>query len=116
MLKYEDLLAVLDSRVEGLKIRQVQESGRPDCGGFVNPEDGTAGLGGVALLGYAYLLEESRYFLNDELRQRILLAAEYGRRTRRPSSISACSIWTRATASSRWMMAGRNRPATPCRS
>ena len=85
MLKYEDLLAVLDSRVEGLKIRQVQESGRPDCGGFFNPEDGTAGLGGVALLGYAYLLEESRYFLNEELRQRILLAAEYGRRTRRPS-------------------------------
>ena len=85
MLKYEDLLAVLDFRVEGLKIRQVQESGRPDCGGFVNPEDGTAGLGGVAVLGYAYLLEESRYFLNDELRQRILLAAGFGRRTRRPS-------------------------------
>ena len=88
MLKYEELIPLLDARVDALMDQQVLDSSRPDCGGFASREEGLVGGSGlsvVAMLAYAYLLEESRHFQDAELLDRILLAAAYGRRVQRPS-------------------------------
>ena len=86
MLTYDALVKNLDHQINVILPRQVMDKNRNDYGGFVT--DGIAGSSGVSTvssLGYAYLIPESQYYLQEEILERILLAAEFGRRTRRES-------------------------------
>ena len=86
MLTYDALMARLDGQIAALLPRQVMDRGRPDCGGFVS--DGMAGasnVSSVTSLGYAYLLEGSRFYRSEEILERILMGAEFGRKARRAS-------------------------------
>ena len=88
MINYESLLNQLDSQVDTLLRRQVLDCSSSEYGGIVNPPDGMAGGTGVSsasAMGYAYLLEGSRYYGDSLLVERILLLTEFGRRVRRPS-------------------------------
>ncbi|MFH1567908.1 MAG: hypothetical protein ABIL09_07890 [Gemmatimonadota bacterium] len=86
--RYERLVPLLDAAVDGALARQVADPGRADVGAFVRPDPGIAeptGVSAAALLAYAYLLPGSRHCGSAELVERIVLAAAYGRRSRRPS-------------------------------
>lgn len=86
MLKYESLLDELDEQTEALLPRQVMDTRREDCGGFVG--DGVAGssnVSAVTTLGYAYLLEGGRYYRSEEILARILAGATFARNIRRES-------------------------------
>ncbi|MCK4416534.1 MAG: hypothetical protein KAV99_00010 [Candidatus Latescibacteria bacterium] len=88
MLKYQNLVPLLDAQVAIILPRQVLDRARPDCGAFINPGEGIAGsdcLSTVTSLGFAYLLKDSRHYQSREVLDRILLAAEYVRTARRPS-------------------------------
>ena len=87
MIGYKQLIGELDQQVEDVLTRQVLDAESPYCGGFVDQDRlvGSSGISAVASLGYAYLLPESRRYQSEVLLQRILLAAEFARRHRRPS-------------------------------
>ena len=87
MIAYAPLVGELDQQVEGVLTRQVLDAESPYCGGFMDGDRlvGSQSISAVASLGYAYLLDESRHYRNKELLQRILLAAEFARRHRKPS-------------------------------
>ena len=87
MLQFDRMVACLDQQVERVMRDQVTQEGRQDQGGFVG-DDGLANPSGVsaaACLGYAYLLEESAFYGDGVLLERLRLAAAFGRRVRRPS-------------------------------
>ena len=88
VIQIEALLGQLDNQVDALMRRQVLDRGRPDFGGIINPTDGMAGgtaVSSASVLGYAYLMEGSRYFGDGQLVERISQLAEFGRSVRRPS-------------------------------
>ncbi len=88
MIEYAHLIRQLDGQVEKVLAAQVVEEGRADRGGFVSPADGLSGptnVGSVAVPATACVLPESRYYNNEEVLERVLLAAEYARRVRRAS-------------------------------
>ena len=90
MVVYEKLVEQLDSRVEGLFPQQVMDRSHKDCGGFLSAGYGMVGgsqIGSVQTLGYAWLSEGSRYYGNAEILERLLLAAQYCRKARRPSGL-----------------------------
>ena len=87
MIAYAPLVGELDQQVEGVLTRQVLDAESPYCGGFMDGDRlvGSQSISAVASLGYAYLLTESRHYRSEELLERILLAAEFARRQRKPS-------------------------------
>ena len=87
MIAYAPLVGELDQQVEGVLTRQVLDAESPYCGGFMDGDRlvGSQSISAVAALGYAYLLPESRHYRSEVLLERILLAAEFARRHRRPS-------------------------------
>ena len=87
MIAYAPLVGELDQQVEGVLTRQVLDAESPYCGGFMDGDRlvGSQSISAVASLGYAYLLAESRHYRSEVLLERILLAAEFARRHRRPS-------------------------------
>ena len=87
MIGYAPLVGELDQQVEGVLTRQVLDAENPYCGGFMDGDRlvGSQSISAVASLGYAYLLDESRHYRSEEFLQRILLAAEFARRQRKPS-------------------------------
>ena len=87
MIAYAPLVGELDQQVEGVLTRQVLDAESPYCGGFMDGDRlvGSQSISAVASLGYAYLLPESRHYRSEVLLERILLAAEFARRHRRPS-------------------------------
>ena len=87
MLTYEALLPHLDRHIDGVLDQQVLDERRPNHGGFM-ASDGTTGPNATSLaasLGYGYLLPGSRHHRSQELVDRILMAGDFGRRTRRDS-------------------------------
>ena len=86
-IDYRVLVSELDRHVEYLIPTQVMDRSRPDVGGFVSDDGlaGGSGVGSATLLGYAYLLPESRFFEHEELRLRIDAAARFAQAARRPS-------------------------------
>ena len=87
MIAYAPLVGELDQQVEGVLTRQVLDAESPYYGGFMDGDRlvGSQSISAVASLGYAYLLPESRHYRSEVLLERILLAAEFARRHRRPS-------------------------------
>ena len=87
MIEYAPLVGELDQQVKGVLTRQVLDAESPYCGGFMDGDRlvGSQSISSVASLGYAYLLAESRHYRSEEFLQRILLAAEFARRQRKPS-------------------------------
>ena len=87
MLSYKALIPKLDQSVENILKQQVIDKSRADYGGFIGPDAlaNPSSVGSASSLGYAYLLEESRYFHSQELLERIMMAAAFGRKWRRPS-------------------------------
>ena len=87
MIEYAPLVGELDQQVAGVLTRQVLDAENPYCGGFMDGDRlvGSQSISAVASLGYAYLLAESRHYRSEEFLQRILLAAEFARRHRKPS-------------------------------
>ena len=86
-MEYLQLVGELDDHIESILERQITDTAHHHCGGFVDAERlaGTQGVGAVASLGYAYLSAESQYHHSAELLKRIMLAADFVRRHRRPS-------------------------------
>jgi hypothetical protein len=88
MIEYTELLRHLDSQVDRVLATQVMDENRADWGGFVSPADGLVGptnVSSVALPASTFVLPESRYYNDSEILERVLLAAAYARRVRRPS-------------------------------
>ena len=87
MIAYAPLVGELDQQVEGVLTRQVLDRQDAYCGGFMDGDRlvGSQSISAVASVGYAYLLPESRHYRSEVLLERILLAAEFARRHRRPS-------------------------------
>ncbi|MCY3667046.1 MAG: hypothetical protein OXH81_15390 [Gemmatimonadetes bacterium] len=87
MIAYAPLVGELDQQVKGVLTRQVLDAESPHRGGFMDGDRlvGSQSISAVASLGYAYLLAESRHYRSEEFLQRILLAAEFARRHRKPS-------------------------------
>ncbi|MCZ6633248.1 MAG: hypothetical protein O7G87_07570 [bacterium] len=86
MLNYEKLVRLLDAQIDALLPRQVMQKDRPDYGGFIS--EGLAGatnVSSVSSLGYAYLLDGSRFYQREEILERIQAGAAFGRQVRRPS-------------------------------
>ena len=86
-MEYRKLVCELDDHIGSILERQITDTAHHHCGGFVDADRlaGTQGVSAVASLGYAYLLSESRHHRSAELLERILLAADFARRLRRPS-------------------------------
>ncbi|MDP6038616.1 MAG: hypothetical protein QGG64_08710, partial [Candidatus Latescibacteria bacterium] len=90
MISYRKLLLCLDERVEALLPQQVMDVARADCGGFGSAGYGLVGgsqIGSVQVLGFAWLLEGSRYFGDSEILERVILGAQFARSVRRPSGL-----------------------------
>ena len=87
MIAYAPLVGELDRQVVSVLARQVLDAESPYCGGFMDGDRlvGSQSISAVASLGYAYLLAESRHYRSEQLLERILLAAEFARRHRKPS-------------------------------
>ena len=86
MLHYETLVQQLDLQVQNILPHQVMDQQHDTFGGFVN--DGVAApnsVSSLSTLGYAYLLEESVFYQSDEILDRILAGAQFGRKIRRQS-------------------------------
>lgn len=82
------LITHLDTHVESLLPDQILTAGHPERGGFVSVRDGMAGgahAGCVQSLAFAWLLEASRWHGNQDILDRICLAADFARAVRRPS-------------------------------
>ena len=87
MIRYEDIISQLDHNIQRLLAKQITDPNSLNRGGFMD-KDGLVGPNSVSsatMLCYGYLLEESRFFRNNQLLKSILEAGEFGRRTRRPS-------------------------------
>jgi len=87
-LTYETLLSHLDTQVNALLPNQILDQGSSERGGFVSARDGMPGsahFGATQTLGFAWASEGSRYFQDDQIYDRLLLAADYARTIRRPS-------------------------------
>ena len=86
-MEYRKLVCELDDHIGSILERQITNTAHHHCGGFVDADRlaGTQGVSEVASLGYAYLLSESRHHRSVELLERILVAADFARRLRRPS-------------------------------
>ena len=90
MLNYDMLVANLDDRVEALLPQQVMDISRSDCGGFGSAGYGMVGgsqIGSVQVLGFAWLLEGSRYYGDADILERLILGAQFARSVRRPSGL-----------------------------
>lgn len=90
MLTYEKLVEQLDERVDKLLPQQVMNPARKDCGGFTSPSYGMVGgsqIGSAQTLGFAWLSEGSRFYGDQEILERLLLAAIFARKVRRPSGL-----------------------------
>ena len=86
-IDYRVLISELDNQVEQLISTQVMDRSRPDVGGFVSDDGlaGGSGVGSATFFGYAYLLPESRFFQDAELRSRIDAATRFAQVARRTS-------------------------------
>ena len=87
MIRYEDIVVQLDANIERLLERQVTDKSSRDRGGF-GSADGLVGPNSVSsasALSYGYLLQESRFYRDQELLERVLMVGDFGRRRRRPS-------------------------------
>ena len=90
MLTYDRLVEQLDCRVEMLLPQQVMDESRSDCGGFGSSGYGMVGgsqIGSVQTLGFAWLLEGSRFYGDADILDRLLKGAQFARSVRRPSGL-----------------------------
>ena len=87
MLKYDQVLLELETAVGRQLNRQVIDLSRKECGGFIDGDGlvGSNSVSAISVIGYGYLLEGTRYYLDKNLLDRILKAADFARRSRRPS-------------------------------
>ncbi len=86
MLQYDTLVRMLDDHINTLLPRQVMDEKRADYGSFIH--DGIAhptSVSTLSTMGYAYVLEESAYYLSEEILARILSGTAFGRKIRRAS-------------------------------
>ena len=87
MIRYEDIISQLDHNTQRLLAKQITDPNSLNRGGFMDKDSivGPNSVSSATMLCYGHLLEESRFFRNNQLLKSILEFGEFGRHTRRPS-------------------------------
>ncbi len=87
MLTFNQVLLDLEIAVDRQLNRQVTDPQSRVCGGFVDGDGlvGSNSISAVSVLGYGYLMEGTRYYLDQHVLDCILKAADFARKSRRPS-------------------------------
>ena len=89
MYDYSTILQAIEAQAIHLYPRQILDKARPDYGAFSSFDlaDGAHNAGPIAVLGYAFLTDDSGLRGDDELYRRIRLAIDFQRRAQRPSGL-----------------------------
>ena len=87
MLTFNQVLLDLEIAVDRQLNRQITDPNSRECGGFLDGDGlvGSNSISAVSVLGYGYLMEGTRYYLDQHVLDCILKAADFARRSRRPS-------------------------------